>query len=73
MSYAHPTLCSIWLVTWPVLSLSNYALLQICEVVLRLSNNLNSQKHQIGAKLTQEGNREFRIDNVKRTLKDVKV
>ncbi|KAK9851658.1 hypothetical protein WJX84_002372 [Apatococcus fuscideae] len=46
---------------------------EICEVVLRLSNNLNSQKHQIGAKLTQEGNREFRIDNVKRTLKDVKM
>lgn len=47
--------------------------MQMCEVILCISNGTKTGCHKISAKLTQEGNREFKIDNAKRALKEVKV
>ena len=46
---------------------------QMCEVVLSISDGSKTGRHKISAKLTQEGNREYKIDNGKRALKEVKV
>ena len=47
--------------------------LQICEVILSISNGTGAGSHKVSAKLNTDGNREFKINNVKRALKDVKV
>ncbi len=48
--------------------------LQMCEVILLISNGAKLIRHHaIAAKLTQDGNREFKLDDVKKPLKDIKV